>query len=528
MVYRARQDRLQRYVAVKALTTRLDEQAARRFAQEGQALGAVSDHPNIVAVHEAGTAPDGTPYLVMPYCERGSLADRLRATGPLPWPEVLHVGIGLAGALQTAHAAGVLHRDIKPGNVLVDGYGTARLADFGQARLADAEATRTGEAVTTPAYAAPEVLSGGTGTPSSDVYSLGVTLAALMLGRSPFSHGSGEGVAAVMYRVLHDPLPDLRQHGVPDPMAAVLAAATAKDPARRPLTADTLGHALQGVQQSLGLPISPLVVPEQPPDPDMTVPRASLAPSPPQRPRPRRIRWLVPVAVLAAAGLAAGLFFGLRSGSGDKPDAGRLLLSAADYPGAPLASDQTVPSVFSSLLGDNQPVATDVARCLELPMTSVRAYQTSAVFAAGPQPGTAGGGQAFTAMQSAGLIMASAAKAAEFVDNWSGPNFDKCRNRLVGAGSIVLRTSLAPVIPKITFSKRPPAGPPAGGSSFGAEVDVPLRDAHDAITHLFLNMTLFARGSSVAATVLINYPTRVPSATLAAVQSAMAGKLSRR
>ena len=142
-VYRARDARLDRTVAVKILAANLDEAGRDRFDRERRALGTLSGHPNIVTVHRGGYTPAGQPYLVMEYLDRGSLADHLRSAGAVGWHDALTVGVQLAGALETAHRAGVLHRDIKPGNILLSRLGSAKLCDFGIARLQGAFETRS-------------------------------------------------------------------------------------------------------------------------------------------------------------------------------------------------------------------------------------------------------------------------------------------------------------------------------------------------------------------------------------------------
>jgi len=262
VVYRARQDGLDRDVAVKFLTARRDEAARARFAQECRALGQLSGHPHIVGVHDGGVRPDGQAFLVMPFYPAGALSGRLGRSGPLPWPEVLDIGVRLSGALQTAHDAGILHRDLKPANILIDQYGAPRLGDFGQARLADAEETRTGEMAITPNYAAPEIVNGAASTVQSDVYALAATAMTLLLGHPPFD--TGGDLVAMLYRVMSEPPPDLRWRGVPDPLAAVLEQAMAKDPSRRFESAAHFGMALQGAQARLGLHRSPLSVAGRP------------------------------------------------------------------------------------------------------------------------------------------------------------------------------------------------------------------------------------------------------------------------
>ena len=176
VVYRARQAAFRRHVAVKVLTNRFDPATQARFEREGAAMGALSGHPNILAVYGAGTTSDGRAYLLMPYLGRGSLAARLENEGRLPRQDVAAIGVRIAGALETAHAAGILHRDIKPDNILLDDYGEAHVCDFGIARFhgGPGTATTTGHVTASVMYAAPEVLTGSPASPASDVYGLRV------------------------------------------------------------------------------------------------------------------------------------------------------------------------------------------------------------------------------------------------------------------------------------------------------------------------------------------------------------------
>lgn len=253
-VYRARQTGFDRVVALKVLDrTALDETARSRFERECRAIGALSWHPNIVVVHDSGVTDDGRLFLAMEHLEAGSLADRVRADGPLPWPDVVRAGVEVSGALETAHQAGTLHRDLKPDNLLVGVFGEAKLGDFGIAAVEGGPATATGNSALTVLYAAPEVLRGGRGTVASDVYSLASTLHTLLAGRAAFARATDESVAATVLRAVSEPAPDLRPLGVPDDLAAVIDAAMAKDPADRPGSAAEFGRALQRVQQAHGL-----------------------------------------------------------------------------------------------------------------------------------------------------------------------------------------------------------------------------------------------------------------------------------
>jgi len=242
-VYSGWQEALHRKVAVKVMNAAaLDAEAARRLQREGRAMGALSHHPNVVPVYETGSV-DERVYLVMPLLADGSLADQL-ASGPLPPAEVVELGRGLADALAAAHEAGVLHRDVKPANVLRTSHGTYQLADFGVARFVDAAQTLGGYLVATVAYAAPEVLEGRPATVASDVYSLGATLHAALRGRAPFERAPDDAPVALAVRVLTTPPPDLRATGVPSALAEVVERAMAREPADRYPSAAALRDAL--------------------------------------------------------------------------------------------------------------------------------------------------------------------------------------------------------------------------------------------------------------------------------------------
>ena len=198
-VYSGWQEALHRKVAVKVLHLAPgDAGSLARLQREGRAMGALSHHPNVVPVYETGVVNERL-YLVMPLLPDGSLADHL-ASGPLPSRAVVELGRGLADALAAAHEAGVLHRDVKPPNVLLTPHGTYQLADFGVARFVDATQTQGGSLLGTVAYAAPEVLDGRPATVASDVYSLGATLHAALRGRAPYESGPDDAPLALAVR----------------------------------------------------------------------------------------------------------------------------------------------------------------------------------------------------------------------------------------------------------------------------------------------------------------------------------------
>jgi hypothetical protein len=230
-VWRARDTLLDRIVAVKLLRPEYADspEFRDRLRWEGRHAGLLS-HPGVVQVHDYddGSA-EGVPYLVMEYVEGPSLAAVLRAEGTLSPCRVLDLVAQAAEALACAHAAGIVHRDMKPGNVLVDG-GQVKITDFGIARAVDAvPITRTGLVIGTPAYLSPEQVAGWAATPLSDLYGLGVIAYECLTGRPPFQ---GNALAvALAHR--DQPLPPL-PGTVPGPVAKLVAALTAKDPQRRP------------------------------------------------------------------------------------------------------------------------------------------------------------------------------------------------------------------------------------------------------------------------------------------------------
>ncbi|MET9408471.1 serine/threonine-protein kinase [Streptomyces sp. NPDC002935] len=247
-VYRAHQLAVGREVALKvdgrALASDRDRQ---RFLREVTAAGRLSGHPHVVPVYDAGVLGDDRPYMVMELCPGGSLGQRLHRHGPLTVKEARDIGLGIADALAAAHAFGVLHRDIKPGNIMVNRYGAAALTDFGLAAIPrpGRELSVTREALT-PAYAPPEAFHLAEPTTTGDVYSLAATLYALLRGRPPHHPEDGTQLSLPELIVRHTwPYPDLP--GVPSALNDVLRHALATDPASRMSDAGTLRDALAAV-----------------------------------------------------------------------------------------------------------------------------------------------------------------------------------------------------------------------------------------------------------------------------------------
>ncbi len=253
VVFLAREVRIDRPVAVKVLPPANDAAATKQFEQEKEIAALLGRHPFIVQVFDAGSAPDGSPFLVMEYFERGSLAQRLRKEGPLPVAEAFDIVGKIASALQAAHDVGVLHRDVKPSNILFSQYGPA-LSDFGISRSMSRGEWTQSLAHFTPWHSAPEILEGENPSIASDVYSLASTLFTILDGRPPFVVPGDERTLAYQLRVLRDPLPTLLRRDVPPQLQKLLVTAMAKRPEDRFATVSEFALALAAVATSSPLP----------------------------------------------------------------------------------------------------------------------------------------------------------------------------------------------------------------------------------------------------------------------------------
>jgi hypothetical protein len=312
-VYRARDERFARDVAIKVLSGGLDDAALHRFARECAAAGRLSGHPAIVSTYASGTTDDGRPYLVMEFLSGGSLTARL-AAGPLSPDVAVALGVTLAGALETAHRAGVFHRDVKPENVMFSAYDEPKLVDFGIATVRGGYETRSAAITASIAHAAPEIIDGAAATAASDVYALASTLYQSLSGRPAFFVPGDETLLPMAVRIARDPVPDLRPLGVPAAVADVIEHAMSKSPADRPASAAAFGAALQAAMPSSRavmavLPIAGVAPAEQPVEAGVTTTvgrRAERTPAPvaPVPVEPRR-RWLV--ATVAGTSIAAVL-----------------------------------------------------------------------------------------------------------------------------------------------------------------------------------------------------------------------------
>jgi serine/threonine protein kinase len=257
-VYRYEQQLPKREVAVKVLNeSALSEAARSRFTAEAN-LTAGLQHRHIVQVFDAKVTGDGRPYIVMPYYPQPNLSVRARRSH-FSIADVLRVGIQIGSAVETSHRRGVLHRDIKPQNILTDSYGEPALTDFGIATTTGGDGP---EGLSVP-WSPPEILLGtAPGDKRSDVYSLGATLWHLLVGRSPFEAPGGDnGHYALTNRIKSDAVPRTQRADVPDSLERLLRRTMAKDPVARPQTAMELIRGLQSIEQEMRLPLTQPILP---------------------------------------------------------------------------------------------------------------------------------------------------------------------------------------------------------------------------------------------------------------------------
>lgn len=335
-VWLATDAQLGRKVVVKLLAPGADRE---RFRREARAVAALS-HPNIVHLFDFGHE-GGRPYMVFEYLAGGSLEDRLADAEALSKEEIARIAREVAEGLAHAHECGVVHRDLKPGNLLFDGDGRSKIADFGIARVQGTDTlTDAGAVLGTAAYISPEQVRGEPVTPASDVYSFGVILYLLLSGRLPFEAATPTELAALHRDADPPPLP---HSGAAEGLAAVAMGALAKDPLQRPADAAALVRALEGNAVSDG----GTTVILQPPPP-------ALGPPPPRRRMPI-VAGVSVVAVLAACGVLAAIL---------------LNSSPASAPAVPVHPSRSPTTARST-------AATETAKRTSRASTSTRTHRTS-------------------------------------------------------------------------------------------------------------------------------------------------------
>jgi eukaryotic-like serine/threonine-protein kinase len=337
-VYEAVDSRLDRTIALKVMHPGLaeDDEFVSRFIREAKSAARLS-HPNVVAVYDQG-ADDGHVFLAMEYVPGRTLRDLLREVGRLGPRQALEVLEPLLAALGAAHHAGIVHRDVKPENVLLSDDGRVKVADFGLARAVASATSHTtsGILMGTVGYLSPEQVERGIADPRSDVYSAGIVLFEMLTGEKPYD---GETALQIAYRHVHDdvPPPSSLVPGLPAELDALVVRATSRDPDRRPadakrFLAEVVTARLAMSEEELG-PIGPPLAALTDLDHTMVVPLGGTGTPPSGVPRtvarrgdtgpirtPRKRRRRGPIAllvilVLAAALAAAGWYYGLGPGS---------------------------------------------------------------------------------------------------------------------------------------------------------------------------------------------------------------------
>jgi serine/threonine-protein kinase len=311
-VYRARDRLLERHVALKVLHPHhaSDDDFVERFRREARSVAQLS-HPNIVTVIDRGD-DDGRQFIVFEYVDGENLKEIVVREGALPVRRALELALQVGRGLAFAHAQGLVHRDVKPQNVLMNGDDQAKVTDFGIARSIDVEGgvTQTGTVLGTSSYIAPEQAGGGDITPQTDVYSFGVVLYELLTGEVPFP---GDSFVAVAMKHINEPPPDVRasRPDVPPRLAAAVSRALAKEPSERFASMDELVAELSACLAELDSEVDPdatMIVAPPRPARQARPPRGVRVPA-----RPSRSPWpfLVPLILVAAALGAVGLYFAL-------------------------------------------------------------------------------------------------------------------------------------------------------------------------------------------------------------------------
>jgi serine/threonine protein kinase len=361
-VWLATDEVLGRSVALKQLIA-LDGVSDAAVEREAQ-LAARLVHPNVVAVFDL-VRDDDKPWLVMEYVEGKTLAHMVRDDGPLPIEDAARLIGQIASALRSAHSAGIVHRDVKPANIVVGRADRAKLTDFGIARGVDSQTTQTGQVTGSPAYLAPEIATGGRANPASDMWSLGATLFQALTGEPPY--GIGDNALATLYRVVHEDPPRTPLAGR---LAPLLEHTMAYDPAERWSAEDVVdflaGRLAAEKLEPVALRTQTLAAVAAP---------APAAPSGPTQSTstPTRRRWW-PIALVVAATLVLAVGGALWANRGEEPSAkpkpvasGSPLSEATDKAtedadeGSAEASEETSPSETASESPSESPSASETA-----------------------------------------------------------------------------------------------------------------------------------------------------------------------
>ncbi|MFC6159995.1 serine/threonine-protein kinase [Kribbella jiaozuonensis] len=363
-VFRGTDEQLRREVAVKLLLrSDRDPRAAERFHREARAAARLND-AHVVAVYDFGQHDDGF-FLVMELVEGGSVADELEEHGPLPKDRAIEIIEQSAAGLAAAHREDVVHRDVKPSNLLISTDGTIKVADFGIAHLPGEGAstlTGTGQIIGSAQYLAPERAQGGQAGKPADVYALGCVLYQLVTGRPPFT---GEHPTSILYQhVDADPAPpSLERPELAGAFEAVLLQMLAKDPADRPTAAEIEAGALSAstpVAATAPIPATaavPLAVTEP----------VNTRPATTQAQRDRRMTWIAAgIALLATAGAVLAVVLLNNNGTTPPPTT-----DVGPQPGATSSTPTSQPTTSSSTTAPSQSASSQPTKSAPTPSTSL-------------------------------------------------------------------------------------------------------------------------------------------------------------
>jgi len=484
-VYQGRERETGRLVAVKVLSPQVAEnpQFLQRFRREARVVMALH-HPHVVPVEDFGEVGD-TAYLVMPYLKIGSLGDRL-AQGPLTPAEGGQVLAQITGALEYAHSQGVVHRDVKPSNILLDDEGNALLADFGLAQIQDASISLTGSALLgTPAYVSPEQVRGDPVDARSDQYSLGIVLYQLTTGKLPYE---AETPMAVLLKQVNEPMPRPRQvnANIPEAVERVILKATAKHPAERFESMSAFNAAFQAA-------LAHALNPREHPAPTIALP-PSLSNPPPVR-RRRLQPWLLAAALLLVCPAAWFLYVDLQTraaaAGGLDPSATQLTAAAA-----------TIEALSTEIVAARSgPVSGEAVGTAAAATASAAAMSpTATALSSG-----AGGGDTATASRTPSAAPSVTPGGPSLTPTASRtptlpPSLTATPTSLIP--TVTLTLPLLTVLPPTATPPLPTATQPSlacdtselvGGSASGQEVTVGLRNEGEAfirITRIYLDWPL--------------------------------------
>ena len=309
-VYRAQDGRLGREAALKVMAEHYAQtpEFVERFEREIRNVASL-DHPNVIRVFDSGETEDGSPYMAMELASGGTLKDRIRSAGPLPPREAARVALQVAEALGAAHEAGIVHRDVKPENVLLTETGEVKVGDFGIARATEATAmTNTSMILGTAPYLSPEQARGEPVGPSSDLYSLGVVLYESLTGRTPFGTGEHLNPLAIAMKHCNEPAPSPRaeNRGVPEALELITLTLMRKRPEERHPDAAALVADLAAFLEGRRLPsAAALRVASSPEGARTNVLRRPPDPATPPRRRHRKVLPLMALGLAAVLALLA-------------------------------------------------------------------------------------------------------------------------------------------------------------------------------------------------------------------------------